>query len=228
MTIHSNDNLSDARESSPEKGKFCESGIKVSPSVNEQQPLSFESSEKSPDAVEENFDPVQKSCNEIPCVSGTFLFSCFDEVVPVIAKSMELGFVCFLNPENSETELLPASMLSNPEKFYQSNGTSAGQKPFQHLLWNDCLMFEPLPEDELQKLAEDFKQYMVGQPVYDKLILLMNRRKPFSKINTLIAESAYSEFWNSYKMSVLGKIIYDKLALHLTNEKKHSDKESAK
>lgn len=148
-------------------------------------------------------------------VAGTIYPARFNKVIPSIAQCTEAGYVCFLNPESLELEQVSGKMLDNPEAFYASSGSSSGQDPFQHLLWNNYLMFEPIPEEELYLLMEDFLQYLAGQPVYDKLNRLMMKRKPFNKLNTLLVKSDHSDFWVRYKEQYIEKRTKDKLTLLL-------------
>lgn len=140
----------------------------------------------------------------------------YNKVIPYVVQITEAGFVCFLNPESLELEQVTGQMLANPEAFYATSGGSAGQKPFQHLLWNDCVMFEPVPEKELLHLVEDFMQYLAGDTFHDKLARSMMKGKPYKKLDVLICKSQHAAFWDQYKTKRLENMVKDKLAYHYT------------
>ncbi len=152
-------------------------------------------------------------------ISGSFIPSRFNKVIPFIAKSIESGCVCFLNPENMELEQVPGKMLDNPEAFYISSGRSVGQKPFQHLIWNHCLMFKPISEEQLQKLTDDFISSYAGQTGILKLVRQIKKQKSFAKLEALMVKCGLLDLWKRHKSKYFERIIKDQMAWYLNDDK---------
>ena len=143
----------------------------------------------------------------------------YREAIPEIGRCIEAGFVCFLNPASLETEWVSAKMLDNPEMFYASPGISWRHNPFRHLLWNDCLMFEPIEEQQLTGLAAGYVQQLSDSVFCRKISRLLADRKPYAKINALILKSKHAAGWINYKEPYIENRVKKILADRLSYEK---------
>lgn len=135
----------------------------------------------------------------------------FDEIIPLIAQSINAGFVCFLNPDTLELEQVSGKMIDNPEAFYASTGLLSRRKPFNHLLWNNCMMFEPVPNSELLPVLDNFVLQLTDHPFRDKLGQVMKKRTSYAKIDAYLNKSKHSAAWTEYKLQYIEKHVSEKL-----------------
>lgn len=72
--------------------------------------------------------------------------------------------------ETMELQEVSGSILSNPEQFHTSATGIYSHRPFRHLLWDDCIMLTPLPEEDLPDMVRKYKQEITNQQVRRQLL----------------------------------------------------------
>lgn len=135
----------------------------------------------------------------------------FEAKVRAIAQGISAGFVCYLNLETLELEEIPEAdrwrLVDDPEVDEAF--------PVKHREWAQVQQFAPLPSRESFQIMEDFAAQLSNTKVQNRIIDILNNRKPFAHFNHFIHQSPYSENWFAFKDAAyeahVREAIYDQL-----------------
>ena len=155
--------------------------------------------------------PYESHCFTCTAVKKNLLAARYMEVIPLIAEFTEEGYACFLNPGTLEVEAVPGRMLDNPEEFYMSESSFASQRHFLHLMWKDCLLFEPLQETYLKSIVREFSQHIAYQSLGKKLLARVEEGMPYYRLDAKLKSTVYAGEWYNFKMQRFEQVVVDQL-----------------
>ena len=174
--------------------------------------------------VKENHEKLQKILlfledeiyeePEEPEVPGKYI-----KVIPVIADSIDSGFVCFLNPDTLEHEDFPQMMINDQHEYEMETDESTDEITFKHDKWEHCITFEPLESYESFKIMEKFAENLNDNYFQEKLFNALNRRKPFANFKVIVETSKYRQDWFDFKKQMLEIHVKDLLLMYLQKKK---------
>jgi hypothetical protein len=145
----------------------------------------------------------------------------FADIVNPIARAIDAGFICYLNPETMEMEEIPTLLMDDPQEFEMTTGFALEEEELNHEKWDTCYVFEPLDSSESFEIMERFAQRLEDEIMQEELFYVLTHRKPFANFNALIDNSEYSESWFLFKMNWLKDHVRSKIdaEIHKTPEK---------
>lgn len=149
----------------------------------------------------------------------------YKKVVSEIADSIDAGLVCYLNPETLETEEIPKNMLNDPNEFEEITGDTLDSRNLKHNEWKNCITFEPLESHESFKIMEQFADNMDDIKFHEKLINILNRRKPFANFKAIIDNSLYRQNWFDFKTQWLENHVKELLLMELEESQENFSEE---
>jgi hypothetical protein len=135
----------------------------------------------------------------------------YEGLVNDIAQSLQAGLVCYLNLDMLETEEIPKGYLDDGWEDVEEDETFETK----HRQWEHVLIFEPMESHESFRIMENFTEQLNNGKVKNKLIDILNHRKPFAHFNSFIHNSKFREEWFAYKNAAyeehVRETLYDEL-----------------
>lgn len=119
----------------------------------------------------------------------------FEAQVHAIAQGINAGFICYLNLDTLELEEIPEA-----DRWSLEDDPEAEEAfPVKHTEWEQVQQFAPLVSRESFQIMKDFAMQLNNPKVQDKIVDILNRRKPFAHFNQFIHQSDYREDWIAFK-----------------------------
>jgi hypothetical protein len=118
------------------------------------------------------------------------------EQIRDIAGNLECGMVCYINTKDLNIKYL----LDELDMAYTD--TECWQEDIDEIEENysDYFVIEKMNSTEAYKIMEGFTESLEDNPLYNKLINALNRRKPFQNFKWIIDNSGeYRQKWFDYK-----------------------------
>ncbi len=150
----------------------------------------------------------------------------YRELVHTVAENIDCGLVCFINPETLEVEEIPKGMLDgfsdlsiNPE----FDDEDEDEQRFLHEDWETYITVEPRESHESFKIMEKFVEEINDKNLNNKLINVLNNRKPFANFKNIVESSNYREDWFAFKQRQLEILVWDELQVELENLENNSN-----
>ena len=142
----------------------------------------------------------------------------FKKVVAEVADSLTAGFVCFVNPDTLETEDIPQQILNEPGDFEAMTGESIEDLNQKHIGWEKCIKIEPPASYDSYKIMEHFAEKVPNAGMREKLIDVLNERKPFANFKRIIDNSDYRQDWFDFRQARLEEYVYEELTNEIEEE----------
>lgn len=135
----------------------------------------------------------------------------FGPLINNIAQFLEMGHICYLNPDTLELEDIPKDLNNYDEELF-------AEWDLQHNNWENVLTIEPLESFESFKIMEGFVFQLQDSKEKGYLEDILNRKKPFANFNHFIHNSKYREDWFSYRTKAYENHVRTIIAIHLNQE----------
>lgn len=124
----------------------------------------------------------------------------FKKLVPQISEYIDSGYKCVVNVETGEMEEYPAIMDEDPEEWESMTGESIEDMSLKHKDWGKTITFAPLPSNKGYRIMAEFAEQQLPEGSFrDKVVDVLNRRKPFANFKQLVETSEYREEWFKFK-----------------------------
>jgi hypothetical protein len=127
----------------------------------------------------------------------------FEKLIPGIARSIDAGEICYLNPETLEIEEIPKALIDDPYEFKMMTGYGLKNEEMKHQQWDEYYVFEPLESHESFKVMESFAENINDEKFRDQLYYALNHQRPFANFKLKIDNSQYRQNWFDYKQKRL-------------------------
>lgn len=142
-------------------------------------------------------------------MAGTF--KDMEAAVRGIAEELDMGMVCFLNPDTLEMESVPGPSYGSYENgdFEEYYREAYGKAD----CWKDCVRIDPPETWESFEIMDGFIRECVpdNAPVGEQLWHAIAGRKPFRNFKRIIDGSVYRQDWFDFKQSRLERMVADVL-----------------
>lgn len=138
-----------------------------------------------------------------------------DQLITEIAQEIDMGMVCFINPETLELE----SILGN--SYIYEDTEEFNQEIFAKVnKWKKYIHIEPLESRESFLIMEKFIKCCIPDKdrFKEELWNAISRPKPFQRFKIKIESSQYRQRWFDFKQEQLEIYVREQLkyAEHLT------------
>lgn len=138
-------------------------------------------------------------------------FKDMDAAVRGIAQELDMGMVCFLNPDTLEMESVPGPSYEpyGDGDFDECRREICGRVDS----WKKCVRVDPPETWESFEIMEDFIRECVPDNVSvgKRLRYAISGRKPFRNFKRAIDGSVYRQGWFDFKQSRLERMAADVL-----------------
>jgi hypothetical protein len=138
----------------------------------------------------------------------------YRKVLHDIAENIDCGLVCYLNPETLELEDVPKNLAMDPEEFEDAVG-EAWDDTFKHEQWERCITIEPREAFESFKIMEHFIGEIDDKRFAQKLVGILERKRPFANFKAHVEGSEYRQQWFNFKQSELERLVWDEISRQL-------------
>lgn len=148
-----------------------------------------------------------------------------EQYIPVInsiAQDIDMGMVCFFNPETLETESIPVDFLSEiddcePEESRERMRELYDWEEIKFLDWDTRIEFHPISSNEGYRIMESFAERLKDDDdLKSELFNALDRRRPFANFNDIIHNSDKRNDWFEFKQKWLENIVANQLSDELT------------
>ena len=118
-----------------------------------------------------------------------------DKTIKEIADLIDCGHLCFLNKKNGNIEYHPKEM----DLFYDE------ENPWQDVIdkiennRNEYIRIEPMDSNQSFRVMEYFIEKIDSEQLREKLVITLNRPKPFRNFKYLMDNSKYRQNWFDFK-----------------------------
>lgn len=150
----------------------------------------------------------------------------YKPVVNEIAQYMDLGMVCYLNPETVELSFIPQELFydiersDDVEEVKQQLDDLHGWQTVDFLDWDNPIEFSPFPSHQSFRIREKFAHNLPDdEKIRPRLIDALRNRKPFANFGRIINNSDLREDWFKFKQQYLDNIVAEELLMELNNLK---------
>ncbi len=133
----------------------------------------------------------------------------YKNVVSKIADSLLAGFICYFNLDTLEVEDVPEFMVQDPDEYELMTGEPGDSIELKHQNWPNYVEIEPMESHESFKIMEYFIDELSDKNFQDKLIIALNRKKPFANFKYLIESSDYRQQWFDYRQTQYEHYVWD-------------------
>ena len=175
--------------------------------------------------IEEADEEESENCNPIDELPEKY-----KSIVNEIAQYIDMGMLCFLNPETDELDFIPqeiyydANYDDDPEKVKKELIDLHGWEVIKFLDWENPIGFEPLHSSESFRIMEKFAQQLSeDEPIRSRLFKALRNRKPFANFGRIIDDSDFREDWFEFKQQWLDNLVARDLLVELENRKEDID-----
>lgn len=135
-----------------------------------------------------------------------------DQLINRIAQEIDMGMVCFLNPETLEVEsaMGESYIYGDEEEFNQEIYDKVDK-------WGKHIRITPLESYDSFKIMEKFIENGIPDKdrLKDNLWNAISGRKPFKHFKSIIDNSPYHQNWLDFKLEELEKYVREELDDHL-------------
>lgn len=140
----------------------------------------------------------------------------YRKIVHDIAENIDCGLVCYLNPETLELEDMTKNLAMDPDEFKAITG-ELWEETFKHEQWERCITIEPRESFEGFKIMERFIGEIDDKRFGQKLVDILNRKRPFANFKAHVEGSKYRQQWFDFKQSQLEQMVWDEISYQLEN-----------
>ncbi len=136
------------------------------------------------------------------------------ELIKQIAEDVDMGMICFLNPDTREVEsVLGESYIAHWVNDFQDIYDKVDG-------WNNFVRIDPPESWQSFAIMEDFIGSCIpdGDPVKHRLSETLSRRHPFRNFKFIIDDSRYRQQWFDYKQSRIEEFVREQIIPSDDNE----------
>ena len=151
-------------------------------------------------------------------------------VVNEIAQYMDMGMICYLNPETVKLSFIPQELFydiegsDDVEEIKKQLDYVHGWQTVEFLDWDNPIVFQPFPSNQSFRIMEKFTHNLPNdENLRPKLINALQNRKPFANFGRIIDNSDLREDWFEFKREYLDNLVAEDLLMELENLKEDNN-----
>ena len=151
-------------------------------------------------------------------------------VVNEIAQYMDMGMICYLNPETVKLSFIPQELFydiegsDDVEEIKKQLDDVHGWQTVEFLDWDNPIVFQPFPSNQSFRIMEKFTHNLSNdENLRPKLINALQNRKPFANFGRIIDNSDLREDWFECKREHLDNLVAEDLLMELENLKEDNN-----
>lgn len=151
-------------------------------------------------------------------------------VVNEIAQYMDMGMICYLNPETVKLSFIPQELFydiegsDDVEEIKKQLDDVHGWQTVEFLDWDNPIVFQPFPSNQSFRIMEKFTHNLSNdENLRPKLINALQNRKPFANFGRIIDNSDLREDWFEFKREYLDNLVAEDLLMELENLKEDNN-----
>ncbi|NLA62000.1 MAG: hypothetical protein GX857_02070 [Bacteroidales bacterium] len=151
-------------------------------------------------------------------------------VVNEIAQYMDMGMICYLNPETVKLSFIPQELFydiegsDDVEEIKKQLDDVHGWQTVEFLDWDNPIVFQPFPSNQSFRIMEKFTHNLPNdENLRPKLINALQNRKPFANFGRIIDNSDLREDWFEFKREYLDNLVAEDLLMELENLKEDNN-----
>jgi hypothetical protein len=129
----------------------------------------------------------------------------FQLLVKNIAESIDVGEVCYINPDTLEVVEIPKELLDGG--FWDGDESIWESELDKTSLWESKITVEPLRPQESYRIMELFTDNLSDPGFQNKLHIALGQKKPFAHFKNLIDNSVFRQEWFSFKQEYLERYV---------------------
>ncbi len=124
-----------------------------------------------------------------------------------IAEMIDCAHICFLNTDTFEHIDIPQGIFEDLDGY---DDEGLWQKELDRIdSWKNVLRFEPPQSNESFKIMEQFVHQLDDEKLQNKLINVLERRKPFANFKHLVDNSDSRQDWFDFKQAKLEELVFE-------------------
>ena len=136
-------------------------------------------------------------------------------VVNEIAQYMDMGMICYLNPETVKLSFIPQELFydiegsDDVEEIKKQLDYVHGWQTVEFLDWDNPIVFQPFPSNQSFRIMEKFTHNLPNdENLRPKLINALQNRKPFANFGRIIDNSDLREDWFEFMVRNIDEYTY--------------------
>ena len=134
----------------------------------------------------------------------------YRKLIHDIADNINAGFICFVNPDTLEMEMVSKDLISDPEEYELTTGDK-WEDSFKHDDWKKCITIEPPESGESFRIMEQFANEVDNQNLQNQLFYALSHAKPFANFKNIVENSSLREQWFEFKKLKLEAYVWEQL-----------------
>jgi hypothetical protein len=133
----------------------------------------------------------------------------FELIIKNVAGSIDCGSICYINTDTAEVEEYHPDMAEYEEEF----ADETPEFELKYKEWPNSIAIEPLEASESFEIMSGFA-LQIGNIVFqNKLLNILEGKKPFANFKRTIDSSNYRQAWFDYKQKALENHVRTQLYL---------------
>lgn len=151
-------------------------------------------------------------------------------VVNEIAQYMDMGMICYLNPDSVKLSFIPQELFidiersDNVEEIKKQLDELHGWQIVDFLDWDNLIEFQPFTSYQSFQTMEKFTHNLPNdEKLRPRLIYALQNRKPFANFGRIINNSDLREDWFEFKREYLDNLVAEDLLIELENLKENNN-----
>ncbi len=133
----------------------------------------------------------------------------FEFIIKNVAGSIDCGSICYINTDTAEVEEYHPELEEYEEEF----DDEIHELTWKHKDWPNSIAIEPLEASESFEIMSGFA-LQIGNIVFqNKLLNILEGKKPFANFKRTIDSSNYRQAWFDYKQKALENHVRTQLYL---------------
>ena len=154
----------------------------------------------------------------------------YRSIVNEIAQYMDMGMICYLNPETVKLSFIPQELFydiegsDDVEEIKRQLDNVHGWQIVEFLDWDNPIEFEPFTSNQFFRIMEKFTHNLSNdEKLRPRLINALQNRKPFTNFGNIINNSDLREEWFEFKREYLDNLVAEDLLMELENLKEDNN-----
>lgn len=154
----------------------------------------------------------------------------YRSIVNEIAQYMDMGMICYLNPETVKLSFIPQELFydiegsDDVEEIKRQLDNVHGWQIVEFLDWDNPIEFEPFTSNQFFRIMEKFTHNLSNdEKLRPRLINALQNRKPFANFGNIINNSDLREEWFEFKREYLDNLVAEDLLMELENLKEDNN-----
>lgn len=138
----------------------------------------------------------------------------FELILKDVAGSIDCGSICYINTDTAEVEEYHPDMAEYEEEF----ADETPEFEWKHKEWPNSIAIAPLEASESFEIMSGFAMQIGNLMFQNKLLKVLEGKKPFANFKRTIDSSNYRQAWFDYKQKALENHVRTQLHIRLKGQ----------